>query len=106
MNCFAANKAPLIARYRSGKVLIMLLGQGYVGPNRLWAAFVTIIVQFMQCLVLCCVVALLACPCFFYFFACQGVHAKIDTAYRIQNYTFLFPILEKVGINNTYGTVQ
>ena len=35
-----------------GKVLILLLGQLYVGPNSLWAPFVTVIVQLMYCLVL------------------------------------------------------
>ena len=32
----------------------LLLGQLYVGPNSLWAPFVTVIVQSMYCLVLCC----------------------------------------------------
>ena len=62
------DKALLIARCSSGKDLLhgaekkaMLLGQLYVGPNSLWAPFVTVIVQWMYCLVLCCGVALLAC---------------------------------------------
>ena len=41
------DKAPLIARCSSGKVLGQLLGQHYVGPNSLWAPFVTVIVQLM-----------------------------------------------------------
>ena len=32
-----------------------------LGPNSLWAPLVTVIVQFMYCLVLLCVVALLPC---------------------------------------------
>jgi hypothetical protein len=44
------DKAPLIARCSSGKVLGLLLGQLYVG---LWASFVTVIVQLIYCLVLC-----------------------------------------------------
>ena len=39
----------------------LLLGQLYVGPNSLWEPLVAVIVQLMDCLVLCCVVALLAC---------------------------------------------
>ena len=46
-------KAPLIARCSSGKVLGLLLGQLYVGPNSLWAPFVIVVVQLMYCLVLC-----------------------------------------------------
>ena len=52
-------KAPLIAKCSSGKDSLhgaekkaLLLGQLYVGPNSLWALFVTVIVQFMYCLVL------------------------------------------------------
>ena len=55
------DESPLIARCSSGKMLGLLLGQLYVGHNNLWARFVTVIVQFMYCLALCCVVALLAC---------------------------------------------
>ena len=33
----------------------LLLGQLYVGPNSMWAKFVTVVVQCMYCLVLCCV---------------------------------------------------
>ena len=40
--------------------IALLLGQLYVDPNSLWAPFVKVIVQLMYCLVLCCVVALLA----------------------------------------------
>ena len=60
--------APLIVRCSSGKDSLhgaekkaLLLGQLYVDPNSLWARFVTVIVQLMYCLVLCCVVSLLAC---------------------------------------------
>jgi hypothetical protein len=55
------DKAPLIARYSSGKMLGLLLGQLYEGPNSLWAPLVTIIVQLMYCLMVYCVVALQAC---------------------------------------------
>ena len=61
-------KASLTARCSGGKdsshgaeKKALLLGQLYVGPNSLWAPFDTVIVQFMYCLVLCCVVVLLAC---------------------------------------------
>ena len=47
------DKAPLIARCSSGKMLGLLLREHYVGPNSLWAQFVTVIVQLMYCLVLC-----------------------------------------------------
>ena len=50
----------------------LMLGQHYVGLNSLWAPFVTVIGQFMYCLVLCCVVTLLACIPHFIF-----LHAKI-----------------------------
>ena len=43
------DKALLIARCSNGKVL----GQLYVGPNSLWATFVTVIVKLMYCFVLC-----------------------------------------------------
>ena len=52
------DKASLIARCSSGKDSFhgaekkALLGQLYVGPNSLWATFVTVIVQLMYCLVL------------------------------------------------------
>ena len=56
----------LIARRSGGKDSLhgaekkaLLLGQLYVGPNSLCAPLVTVIVQFMYCLVLCCAVALL-----------------------------------------------
>ena len=72
MNCFA-DKAPLIARCGSGKVLlhgaekkVMLLGQLYVGPNSLWAQFVIIIVQFMYYLVLCSGFAPPRCTCYYF----------------------------------------
>ena len=62
------DEASLIARCSGGKDSLhgvekkaLMLGQLYVGPNSLWALFVTVIVQFMYCLVLCCVMALLAC---------------------------------------------
>jgi hypothetical protein len=55
------DKALLIAKCSSGKdsplgveKKSLLLGQLYVGPNSLWAPFVTVIVQFMCCSVLCC----------------------------------------------------
>ena len=55
------DKALLIARCSDGKDslhgverIALLLGQLYVGPNSLWALFVTVIVQSMYCLVLCC----------------------------------------------------
>jgi hypothetical protein len=48
------NKAPLIARSSSGKVWGLLLGQLYVGPNSLRAPFITVLVQLMYCLVMCC----------------------------------------------------
>ena len=47
------DKAPLIARCSSDKLLGLLLGQLYVGTNSLWAPFVTFIVQFVYCVVLC-----------------------------------------------------
>jgi hypothetical protein len=54
----------LIARCSSGKDSLhgvekraLLLGQLYVGPNSLWAPFLTVIVQLMNCLVLCCAFA-------------------------------------------------
>ena len=47
------DKALLIARCSRGRVLGLLLGQLYVGPNILWAPFVTVIVQLLYCLVLC-----------------------------------------------------
>ena len=60
MNCFAARQG--LARCSGGKdSQALLLGQHYVGPNSVWALFVTVIVQLMYCLVLCCVAALLAC---------------------------------------------
>ena len=50
---------PLIARSSSGKDSLhgvekkaLLLGQLYLGPNSLWAAFVTVILQLMYFLVL------------------------------------------------------
>ena len=65
--------------YSSGKVLGLLLGKLYVGPNSLWAPFVTVIVQLMYCLVLCCCFAGMH-PAFF----ClphQDLHTKIATAH-------------------------
>ena len=41
------DKAPLIPRCSSGKMFVPLFGQLYVGPNSLWALFVTVIVQLM-----------------------------------------------------------
>ena len=68
MNYFATDKAPLIARCSSGKDSLhgaekkgLLLGQLYLVPNSLWEPFVTVKVQLMYFLVLCCVKALLAC---------------------------------------------
>ena len=68
MNGLLPDKAPLIARCSSGKDSLhgaekkaLLLVKLYGGPNNFWAPFVTIIVQLMYSLVLCCVVALLAC---------------------------------------------
>ena len=59
MNCFT-DKAPLIARCSDGKDSLhgaekkaLLLGQLYVGPNSLWAQFVTVKVQLMYGLMLC-----------------------------------------------------
>ena len=59
MNCFTARL--LTARCSSCKDSLhgaekkaLLLGQLYVGPNSLWEPFVTVIVQLMHCLVLCC----------------------------------------------------
>ena len=58
------DKALLIARCSSGgkdslhgaEKKALLLGQLYVCPNSLWEPFITILVQFMHCLVLCWVV--------------------------------------------------
>ena len=47
-NCTAFNRKALQR--------VVLAAQLYVGPNSLWAPFVTVIVQLMYCLVLCCVV--------------------------------------------------
>jgi hypothetical protein len=61
------DKSLLIARCSGSKVSLhhtekkaLLLGQLYVGPNSLWTPFDNVIVQLMYCLVLYCVVALLA----------------------------------------------
>ena len=59
MNCFVARQGSADSQSSNGKMLGLLLGQVYVGPNSLWAPFVAIIVQLMYCLVLCCVGALL-----------------------------------------------
>ena len=67
-NVLLPDKALLIIRCSSGKMLGLLFGQLYVGPNGLWAPFVTVIVQLMYCSVLFCVVALQTCiphVCFF-----------------------------------------
>ena len=74
------DKALLIPGCSSGKMLGLLLGQLYVGPNSLWASFVTAIVQLMYCLVLCCVVALLACITHF-FLPHQDLDTEITTEY-------------------------
>ena len=60
-----------MAMCSSGKVLGLLLGQHYVGPNSLWTPFVIAIVQLMYCLVLCSGFA--GMPH-------QDLHAKIATA--------------------------
>jgi hypothetical protein len=75
------DKAPLIARCSSDNDLrncaekkALLLGQLYAGSNSLWAPFVTIIVQFVYCLVLywhCCHASKT-----FYLFTHQDLHAK------------------------------
>ena len=66
-----------LARCSAGKDLLhgaekkaLLLGQLNIGPNSLWVPFVTIKLQLMYCLVLCCVVAL----------PHQDLHANITTA--------------------------
>jgi hypothetical protein len=51
LNVSLPDMVPVITRCSSGKVLGLLLEQLYVGPNGLWAPFVTVIVQFMYCLV-------------------------------------------------------
>ena len=53
MNCFTVRQYSADSQVNSGKVVGLLMGQLYVGPNSLWAPFVTVIVQLMYCLVLC-----------------------------------------------------
>jgi hypothetical protein len=58
-----------------------------VGPNSLWALFVTVIVQLMNFLGLCCVLALLACikKKKINSFPHHELHAKIATASEAMN---------------------
>jgi hypothetical protein len=60
---------------RSVKVLGLLLRQIYVGPNSLWAPFVTVIVQLLYCLMLYSGFAGMHPTLFFIFLALQDLHA-------------------------------
>ena len=68
------DRALLTARFSIG----MVLGQIYVGPNSLWAPFVTVIVHLMYCLVLCSGFAGSALHMII-FLPHQELHAKITT---------------------------
>ena len=84
------DKALFIARCKDSlhgaEKKALLLGQIYVVcGHSLWAPFVTVIVQIMYCLVVCCVVALLACiKTFGGSLPHQNLHAKIATAQALK----------------------
>ena len=64
------------------RIKALLLGQLSVGPNSLWAPFVTVIGQLIYCLVLCPVVPLLArIEEKMRSFPHQNLHAKTATAH-------------------------
>ena len=88
MKCFAARQGSADSQVQHDKDSLhgaekkaLLLGQLYVGLNSLWEPVVTVIVQLMYCLVLCCCLAGIHPPQKTQALPHQDLHAKMAIVY-------------------------